>query len=42
MFKISNAINIENTTDEVWDLISSPGHLNLFHPFCKKKQCIGI
>lgn len=40
MFKISNAINIENTTDEVWDLISSPGHLNLFHPFCKKNNVL--
>ena len=40
MFKISNAINVENTTDEVWALISSPGHLNLFHPFCKENNVL--
>tara|TARA_B100001248_G_scaffold177717_1_gene134994 strand:- start:140 stop:628 length:489 start_codon:yes stop_codon:yes gene_type:complete len=40
MFRISNKIKIENSTDKVWDLISSPGHLNKFHPFCKENNVL--
>ena len=40
MFQISNKIKIENSTHEVWDLISSPGHLNQFHPFCKENNVL--
>jgi ribosome-associated toxin RatA of RatAB toxin-antitoxin module len=40
MFQISNKIKIENSTSEVWNLISSPGHLNQFHPFCKENKVL--
>ena len=36
MFQISNKIKIEKSADMVWKLISSPGHLNQFHPFCEE------
>ena len=36
MFQISNKIKIEKSADIVWALISSPGHLNQFHPFCEQ------
>ena len=39
MFQISNKIKIEKSADMVWELISSPGHLNKFHPFCKE-NCV--
>ena len=39
MFQISNRIKIKKSTDMVWKLISSPGHLNQFHPFCKE-NCV--
>ena len=40
MFQISNKIKIKNSTCAVWDLISSPGHLNQFHPFCKENKVL--
>ena len=40
MFQISNKIKIENSIHEVWGLISSPGHLNQFHPFCKENNVL--
>ena len=40
MFQISNSINVKNSLDEVWNLISSPGHLNHFHPFCKENNLL--
>tara|TARA_B100000927_G_C16207431_1_gene366119 strand:- start:82 stop:582 length:501 start_codon:yes stop_codon:yes gene_type:complete len=40
MFQISYKIKIENSVGEVWDLISSPGHLNRFHPFCKENKVL--
>ena len=40
MFKISYKIRIEKSADLVWDLISSPGHLNQFHPFCKENKVL--
>ena len=40
MFQVSNMIKIEKSSDMVWALISSPGHLNLFHPFCKQNKVL--
>ena len=40
MFQISNKIKIETSKSAVWDLISSPGHLNQFHPFCKENKVL--
>ena len=40
MFQVSNNIKIEKSSDMVWALISSPGHLNLFHPFCKQNKVL--
>ena len=40
MFKISYKIRIEKSADLVWDLISSPGHLNQFHPFCEENKVL--
>ena len=40
MFPISKKIKIEKSLDEVWNLISSPGHLNKFHPFCKENNVL--
>ena len=40
MFKISCKIKIKKSADLVWALISSPGHLNLFHPFCDENKVL--
>ena len=40
MFRISKKIKIENSADALWKLISSPGHLNQFHPFCKENKVL--
>ena len=40
MFQISNKIKIKNSAHVVWELISSPGHLNQFHPFCKENKVL--
>jgi hypothetical protein len=40
MFQISNKIKIEKSADMVWALISSPGHLNQFHPFCEENKVL--
>ena len=40
MFQISHKIKIEKSIDMVWDLISSPDHLNQFHPFCKENKVL--
>ena len=40
MFQISNKIKIENSASVVWELISYPGHLNQFHPFCKENKVL--
>ena len=37
---VSYEIKINSSKEKLWDLISSPGHLNLFHPFCKKNKAI--
>ena len=31
---------INSSIENLWKLISSPGHLNLVHPFCKKNHPI--
>ena len=31
---------LDFNTSEVWSIIPSPGHLNLFHPFCKSNEAI--
>ena len=31
---------LEFNTSEVWSILSTPGHLNLFHPFCKSNEAI--
>ena len=40
MFQVSNMIKIEKSADMVWALISSPGHLNQFHPFCEQNKVL--
>ena len=40
MSQISNKIKIENSASVVWELISYPGHLNQFHPFCKENKVL--
>jgi ribosome-associated toxin RatA of RatAB toxin-antitoxin module len=40
MFQISHKIKIAKNADMVWELISSPGHLNQFHPFCEENKVL--
>ena len=40
MFQISYEVKIEKSVDMVWDIISSPGHLNHFHPFCEQNKVL--
>ena len=40
MFQVSNMIKIEKSAHMVWALISSPGHLNQFHPFCEQNKVL--
>ena len=37
---VSQEKKIESSVKNLWDLISSPGHLNLVHPFCKTNEAI--
>ena len=37
---VSNEIEINSSAEKLWNLISSPAHLNLFHPFCKENKVI--
>ena len=39
-FPISYTKKISSSHDELWNLISSPEHLNLVHPFCKSNESI--
>jgi len=39
-FSVSYKIILNHSKDEVWKIISSPGHLNLFHPFCSSNKII--
>ena len=34
---ITFQLYFKHNSKDVWNLISAPNHLNLFHPFCKKK-----
>ena len=40
MFRVSEVIKIKSSIDEIWAVISTPGHLNLFHPFCKEHNTL--
>ena len=33
---VNYQMNINQSSNKLWDLISAPNHLELFHPFCKK------
>ena len=37
---VSYEKKISSSKKELWDLISSPEHLNLVHPFCKSNESI--
>ena len=37
---VSYKKEINSSVENLWKLISSPGHLNLFHPFCKNNEAI--
>ena len=37
---VSFSKEINSSVDNLWKLISSPGHLNLVHPFCKKNETL--
>ena len=39
-YSVSSIINIDNSENELWRLITSPGHLNFVHPFCKSNKPI--
>jgi len=39
-YSVSSIINIDNSENELWHLITSPGHLNFVHPFCKSNKPI--
>ena len=43
-FKNVRGINcqlyLNHSSKQVWNVISAPNHLNLFHPFCKKNSVI--
>ena len=37
---VAKSINLEISREKMWDLISSPGHLNQCHPFCHTNSVI--
>jgi len=39
-YSVSSIIKIDNSQSELWNLITSPGHLNLVHPFCMDNKAI--
>lgn len=39
-FKISENIFLNHQIDKVWNIVSSKGALELFHPFCLKNKAI--
>ena len=39
-WKISETLNVNINSDELWAIISSPSNLELFHPFCNKNPII--
>ena len=38
--KVTVKKKINSNLDDLWNLISKPGHLNLVHPFCKSNYVI--
>ena len=38
IWEINREILIHAQTSKVWHIISSEGHLEKFHPFCKKNE----
>ena len=39
-WKAQFELKIDATTSQIWELISSPSNLELFHPFCKSNKVI--
>ena len=39
-WKAQFELKIDATTPKIWELISSPSNLELFHPFCKSNKVI--
>ena len=39
-WKVSYEEKINSSIDSLWDLISAPSNLELFHPFCKSNKTI--
>ena len=39
-YSVSSIIKINNSSSELWNLITCPGYLNLVHPFCKVNKAI--
>jgi len=37
---ISHHINLDFSSDQIWNIISKESNLELFHPFCKKNPAI--
>ena len=37
-FQISNVIQIQASQKKIWEIITEPGHLKNFHPFCEKHK----
>jgi hypothetical protein len=37
---VSQSLEFDFDSDEIWGIISEPGNLNLSHPFCKSNEVI--
>ena len=37
---VSQSLEFDFDSDEIWDIISEPGNLNHTHPFCKTNEVI--
>ena len=37
---VSYELEIDTTLSSLWEIISNPGHLEQFHPYCKKNEAI--
>ena len=35
---LSHVMRIDAPIEDLWSLITKPGNLNLFHPFCKSNE----
>tara|TARA_B100001250_G_scaffold301584_1_gene263286 strand:+ start:1699 stop:1917 length:219 start_codon:yes stop_codon:yes gene_type:complete len=40
IWKIEHEEKISASVEKLWELITSPSNLELFHPFCKKNKVI--